>query len=54
MEKWRWAFDQELEAIRAAVLEMAASLVEAIPRTTRVLLDADLEGAGYIIQSDAN
>jgi len=48
----RKGFHTELEAIRSDTIRLAARLVEMIPRGTAVLLDDDLEGAEYLINSD--
>ena len=48
----RKGFHDELEKIRDGITHLAASVTEAIPRATHVLLDGDLEGADYIIQGD--
>lgn len=52
MEELRRTFHQELEALRGEVLLLGASVIEAIPRATAVLLSGDLEGADYLVQSD--
>ena len=52
MEELRRTFHQELEALRAEVLLLGASVIEAIPRATGVLLGGDLEGADYLVQAD--
>lgn len=52
MEELRKGFHQELDQAKAEVVRLAASVTEAIPRATAVLLDGDLEGADYIIRSD--
>jgi phosphate transport system protein len=48
----RKGFHQELEEIRAGITRLAASVTEAIPRATQVLLDSDLEGADYMVMAD--
>ena len=48
----RRSFHQELEAVRDGLTGLAASVTEAIPRATQVLLDGDLEGADYMILAD--
>ena len=53
MDNSRWVFQAELAEIRVAVLELSASVTEAIPRATAILLDSDLEGAAYLIAADA-
>lgn len=47
----RLAHDELLE-LRSELLRITASLVESIPRATQILLDQDLEGAGYQILAD--
>ena len=54
MDEIRKTFHNDLESVRAEVIRLGASLTEAIPRATEVLLSADLEGADYLIQSDFN
>jgi phosphate transport system protein len=48
----RKGFHHELEAIREGITRLAASVTEAIPRATQVLLDGDLEGADYMLLAD--
>jgi len=48
----RKEFHQHLDEIRAGITQLAASVAEMIPRATQVLLDGDLEGADYLINSD--
>src|SRR5580765_8303470 len=52
MDELRKGFHEDLEAARAELVRLAASVTEAIPRATAVLLDGDLEGADYIIRGD--
>jgi phosphate transport system protein len=52
MEDLRRAFHAELDDARNHLVRLAASVTEAIPRATAVLLDGDLEGADYIIRGD--
>jgi phosphate transport system protein len=52
MSDLRTAFHHEVEDIRNQIVRLAGSVIEAIPRATSVLLDADLEGADYMISSD--
>lgn len=52
MSELRRTFHQELETARAELARLAASVTEAIPRATAVLLDGDLEGADYVIRGD--
>jgi len=53
MDELRKVFHHELDAIRALVVRMAATVTETIPRATQVLLDGDLEAAELIIRGDA-
>jgi len=48
----RKGFHDELESIRDGITHLAASVTEAIPRATHVLLDGDLEGADYMLLAD--
>ncbi len=48
----RRSYHQGLEDIRSELVRIAASVIEAIPRATEILLDQDLEGADYLIQGD--
>ena len=48
----RKGFHDELESIRDGITHLAASVTEAIPRATHVLLDGDLEGADYMMLAD--
>jgi phosphate transport system protein len=52
MEELRRTFHHDLDAASAELVRLAASVTEAIPRATAVLLDGDLEGADYIIRGD--
>src|SRR3954452_21845819 len=52
MAELRKGFHGDLDAARAELVRLAASVTETIPRATAVLLDGDLEGADYIIQGD--
>ena len=45
----RKGFHGELDLIGQGITHLAASVIEAIPRATQVLLDGDLEGADYLI-----
>jgi len=49
----RRSFHHELDSVRDGLTGLAASVTEAIPRATQVLLDGDLEGADYMIRADA-
>jgi phosphate transport system protein len=51
-DDYRRGFHEQLEEIKADVTRMAATVIETIPRATQVLLDADLEGADYLILAD--
>jgi phosphate transport system protein len=48
----RKGFHDELESIRDGITHLAASVTEAVPRATHVLLDGDLEGADYMMLAD--
>ena len=48
----RKEFHQQLDEIREGITGVATSVSETIPRATQVLLDGDLEGADYLINSD--
>ena len=52
MEETRKSYHTELEELRSLVVRLGASVIEAIPRATNVLLSGDLEGADYLVQSD--
>ena len=48
MDELRRSFHHELAAVSDELVRLAASVTEAIPRATAVLLDGDLEGADYL------
>ena len=48
----RRTYHQQLEAIRADIVRMAALVAEGVPWATQVLLDHDLGGAQEIIDAD--
>ena len=52
MDELRKTFHQELDAVRDEVVRLGASVIEAIPRATAVLLTGDLEGADYLVRAD--
>src|SRR3954469_504768 len=52
MAELRKGFHTDLDAARAELVRLAASVTETIPRATAVLLDGDLEGADYLIRGD--
>ena len=52
MEQIRKDFHNDLDAARAEVIRLGASLTESIPRATAILLSGDLEGADYLVQAD--
>jgi phosphate transport system protein len=52
MTELRKSFHQELIDVHSELMRVGAKVIEAIPRATRILLDLDLEGADYLIQSD--
>src|SRR4029078_4386621 len=47
----RKSFHQQLDDIKQGVIELAAMVVESIPRATQALLDADLTAAQAVIDS---
>ncbi len=51
-EELRRSYHIELDDVRADIVRLGQSVIEAIPRATNVLLDSDLEGADYLIQAD--
>ena len=51
-DELRKSFHSELDHIRQGITHLAASVIEAIPRATQVLLDRDLEGADYLLLAD--
>jgi len=52
MEDIRKSFHHDLELAKSELVRLAASVTEAIPRATAVLLDGDLEGADLLIRGD--
>jgi phosphate transport system protein len=48
----RHGFHQDLAQMTADMVRLGHSVIELIPRATRVLLDNDLEGADYLIRGD--
>lgn len=52
MEELRKGFHNEINDVRQSLATLAASVIEAIPRATTVLLAGDLEGAEYLILTD--
>lgn len=52
MDELRKGFHQQLDSVRTEMVRLAASVIEAIPRATAVLLNGDLEGAKALIQFD--
>ena len=52
MEETRKTFHQQLDDIRQDVIELAAMVVESIPRATQALLDSDLSAAQAVIDYD--
>jgi phosphate transport system protein len=52
MDELRKGFHHELEGVRTELVRLAASVIEAIPRATAVLLNGDLDGADALIRLD--
>ena len=52
MDEIRRTFHQQLDDIKQDVIELAAMVVESIPRATQALLDADLSAAQAVIDYD--
>ena len=52
MDEIRKSFHQQLDDIKQGVIELAAMVVESIPRATQALLDADLTAAQAVIDND--
>ena len=52
MDELRKGFHQQLDDVRTELVRLAASVIEAIPRATAVILNGDLEGADALIQFD--
>ena len=52
MEDIRKSFHHDLDVAKSELVRLAASVTEAIPRATAVLLDGDLEGADLLIRGD--
>jgi phosphate transport system protein len=52
MDELRKGFHHELEEVRTELVRLAASVIEAIPRATSVLLNGDLDGADALIRLD--
>ena len=52
MDEIRKSFHQQLDDIKQDVIELAAMVVESIPRATQALLDADLNAAQSVIDYD--
>jgi phosphate transport system protein len=48
----RHGFHQDLDQMTSDMVRLGHSVIELIPRATRVLLDNDLEGADYLIRGD--
>jgi phosphate transport system protein len=48
----RRSFHTRLDGIKEGITRLAAGVIETIPRATQILLDADLEGAEYVILAD--
>jgi phosphate transport system protein len=52
VDEIRKSFHQQLDDIKQDVIELAAMVVESIPRATQALLDADLTAAQAVIDYD--
>src|SRR5687767_12872955 len=52
LDEIRKTFHQQLDDIKQDVIELAAMVVESIPRATQALLDADLTAAQAVIDND--
>jgi len=52
VEETRKTFHHQLDDVRQNVIELAAMVVESIPRATQALLDADLTAAQAVIDYD--
>ena len=52
MDEIRKNFHNDLDSVMSEVIRLGASLTEAIPRATAILLSGDLEGADYLVQAD--
>jgi phosphate transport system protein len=52
VDEIRKSFHQQLDDIKQDVIELAAMVVESIPRATQALLDADLAAAQAVIDYD--
>lgn len=48
----RSEFHADIEHVRTEIAQLGASVVELIPRVTKILLQQDLEGAEYVIRGD--
>ncbi len=51
-EDLRSGFHRDLDDVRESIAKLSATVTEAIPRATRILLEQDLEGAEQMIQGD--
>ena len=49
----RGDFHDGIQSVRDDIARLGASVVELIPRVTRILLEQDLEGAEYVLRGDA-
>jgi phosphate transport system protein len=52
MNELRRAYHDDLDEAKSELVRLAASVTEAIPRATAVLLEGDLEGADLLIRAD--
>lgn len=51
-EDLRVTFHEQLNDVRRGIARLSAGVTELVPRVTEILLDADLEGAEYVILGD--
>lgn len=52
MDELRKGFHHDLDEVRTNLVRLAASVIEAIPRATTVLLNGDLDAANELIRAD--
>lgn len=51
-QQLRSNFHEQLDDVRKGIARLSAGVTELVPRVTEILLDADLEGAEYVIKGD--